>query len=209
MSKRVILWLLPFLLYLVFVAWYTDLGGPLKPTEITVYSEKMRENGASEERIAKIREFMQADTGRQFLMVNAIDMNEHPPDVPGAAPGESAQQLMNRYMEHMYPALLARASHPVLMGMAIFSNMDTVGVTGADDWTMGALVRYRSRRTLMDIVTNPAFTGSHEFKMAALDKTIAFPIEMKLYYSDPRLLLALFLLALTALVDLLFFRRSP
>ena len=66
MSKRVILWLLPILLYLAFVAWYTDLGGPLKPTEITAYSEKMRENGVSEQRMAKIREFMQAAAGAIF-----------------------------------------------------------------------------------------------------------------------------------------------
>lgn len=150
---------------------------------------------------------MEADTGRQFLMVNVIDMNEDPPDVPGAAPGDSAQQLMGRYMEHMYPALLLRASHPVMMGTAIFSNMDTVGITGADNWTMGALMRYRSRRTLMEIVTNPAFMGSHEFKMAALDKTIAYPIEMNLYYSDLRLLLGLLLLSVTAVLDILLFRR--
>jgi hypothetical protein len=208
MQKRTLLWLVPGLLYLLFVAWYTDLGGPLTADEIAGFTEKLRANGGSEERIARIREFMQADTGRQFLMVNVIDMNENPPDVPGAAPGESARQLMDRYMEHMYPALLQRACHPVLMGTAIFSNMDTVGVTGADNWTMGALMRYRSRRSMMEIVTNPAFMGSHEFKLAALDKTIAYPIEMNLYYSDLRLMLGLMLLAVTALLDILLFGRA-
>lgn len=207
MIRRALLWLVPLLVFLLFSAWYTDMAGPLKPDEIERFSKKLRENGGSEESIARIREFMEADTGRQFLMVNVIDMNEDPPDVPGAAPGESAQQLMGRYMEHMYPALLLRASHPVMMGTAIFSNMDTVGITGADNWTMGALMRYRSRRTLMEIVTNPAFMGSHEFKMAALDKTIAYPIEMNLYYSDLRLLLGLLLLSVTAVLDILLFRR--
>jgi hypothetical protein len=206
-KKRALLWLVPGLFYLLFVAWYTDLGGPLSADEIAGFTQKMRANGASEERIARIGEFLRADTGRQFLMVNVIDMNEDPPDVPGAAPGESAQQLMDRYMEHMYPALLRRACHPVLVGTAVFSNMDTVGVTGADNWTMGALMRYRSRRSLMEIVTNPAFMGSHEFKLAALDKTIAYPIEMNLYYSDLRLVLGLLLLSVTALLDILLFGR--
>ncbi len=208
MKKRALLWLIPGLFYLLFVAWYTDLGGPLSADEIAAFTQKMRDNGGSEERLASIRDFMQADTGRQFLMVNLIDINENPPDVPGAAPGESARQLMDRYMEHMYPALLQRACHPVLMGTAIFSNMDTLGVTGADNWTMGALMRYRSRRSMMDIVTNPAFMGSHEFKLAALEKTIAYPIEMNLYYSDLRLMLALILLAVTALLDILLFGRA-
>lgn len=207
MIRRALLWLVPLLVFLLFSAWYTDMAGPLKPDEIERFSKKLRENGGSEESIARNWKFMEADTGRQFLMVNVIDMNEDPPDVPGAAPGDSAQQLMGRYMEHMYPALLLRASHPVMMGTAIFSNMDTVGITGADNWTMGALMRYRSRRTLMEIVTNPAFMGSHEFKMAALDKTIAYPIEMNLYYSDLRLLLGLLLLSVTAVLDILLFRR--
>jgi len=207
-KKRSLLWLVPGLFYLLFVGWYTDLRGPLTADEIAVFSEKFRENGGSEERVARIREFMQADTGRQFLMVNVIAMNEDPPDVPGAAPGESARQLMDRYMQHMYPALLQRASHPVLIGTAIFSNMDTVGVSGADNWTMGALMRYRSRRSLMEIVTNPAFMGRHEFKLAALEKTIAYPIEMNLYYSDLRLMLGLVLLSVTAVLDILLFGRS-
>jgi hypothetical protein len=207
-KKRALLWFIPSLFYLLFVAWYTDLRGPLSADEIAAFTHKMRDNGGSEERLARIRDFMQADTGRQFLMVNLIDINENPPDVPGAAPGESARQLMDRYMEHMYPALLQRACHPVLMGTAIFSNMDTLGVTGADNWTMGALMRYRSRRSMMEIVTNPAFMGSHEFKLAALEKTIAYPIEMNLYYSDLRLMLGLILLAVTALLDILLFGRA-
>jgi hypothetical protein len=121
--------------------------------------------------------------------------------VAGAAPGETAEQLMARYMEHMIPALLSRASHPAFMGPAIFPSMDLVGIEGAENWDMGALFRYRSRRTFLEIVINPAFAGKHHFKTAALDKTIAYPIEPVLYLGDVRLLLGLVLLALTAVID--------
>ena len=86
--------------------------------------------------------------------------------------------------------------------------MDVVGIDGAEIWDRVVLLRYRSRRDLMDIVSNPAFTGKHEFKSAALDKTIAYPLENTLYLSDPRLLLALLLLALTALADSLIYSRG-
>jgi len=43
----------------------------------------------------------------------------------------------------------------------------------------------------MEIATNPAFHGSHEFKVAAMRKTIAFPIDPWFHLGDPRLLLAL------------------
>ncbi len=134
-------------------------------------------------------------------MVNNIDMNENPPDVEGARPGESASNLMARYMEHMFPALLARASHPILMGPAVYPTIDLSGIEGAEQWTGGALFRYRSRRAFLEIVTNPAFMGKHHFKTAALEKTIAYPIETDLYLGDPRLLLGLILLAVTALID--------
>ena len=64
---------------------------------------------------------------------------------------------------------------------------------GMHTWTQGAGVRYRSRRDLLEISTNPAFQGRHEFKIAAMQKTIAFPIDPWFQLGDPRLLLALFL----------------
>jgi hypothetical protein len=89
----------------------------------------------------------------------------------------------------------------VLIGSAVYPSMDVVGIEGAENWDQAALFRYKSRRAFLDIVTNPAFKGEHHFKTAALEKTIAFPIETNWYLSDPRLLLGLMLLALTALVD--------
>ncbi len=201
MSTRTKLWLVPALLYGIFVFWYTDFSGPLSDNEVDQFVATMKANGSEPETIAFIKKFARQDSGRQFLMVNNIDMNESPPNVEGAEPGESASKLMGRYMAHMIPALLARACHPVLMGSAVYPTMDLVGIEGAENWDQAALFRYRSRRALLEIVTNPAFNGKHHFKTAALDKTIAYPIETSLYLGDPRLLLGLIILALTALID--------
>ena len=201
MSMRLKIWLVPALLYVLFFAWYTDFGGPLSDDEVDHYVAAMENNGRPAELVAFMKAFAKQDTGRQFLMVNNIDMNENPPNVEGAEPGDSAADLMGRYMAHMIPALLARACHPVLIGSAVYPSMDLVGIEGAENWDQAALFRYKSRRALLEIVTNPAFNGKHQFKTAALEKTIAFPIETSLYLSDPRLLLALLLLALTALIE--------
>lgn len=201
MKARLTLWMVPAILYTAFTLWYTDFGGPLSEAEITQHVDAMRGNGMPEERIATIARFMREDTGRQFLMINALDLNPNPPDVPGAAPGESAEQLMARYMAHMFPALLTRASHPVLAGDAVFSAIDVSGIDNAEQWQSAAVIRYRSRRTMMTIVGDPAFMDAHPFKMASLAKTIAYPIEPQLYLGDPRLLLALLLVAITALLD--------
>ena len=52
-------------------------------------------------------------------------------------------------------------------------------------------MRYRSRRDMMEITVNPAFRGSHDFKIAAMAKTIAFPVDPWFQLGDPRLVLAL------------------
>ncbi len=96
-------------------------------------------------------------------------------------------------MEYMTPQLLKRACHPVLYGRAATQALDMFGVEGMEDWTVGAGMRYRSRRDMLEISSNPAFAGSHEFKIAAMEKTIAFPIDPWLQAGDPRLILGLIL----------------
>lgn len=208
MNKRLLLWLSPAILYALFVAWYTDFGGPLSDQEVDNFVAVLEKRGGNPETIAKIEGFLRNDSGRQFLMLNALDMNDNPPDVEGAEPGENADQLMARYMEHMIPELLKRASHPVILGDAVYTAIDVVGIENAEQWTGGAMFRYRSRRTFMEIVSHPAIAGKHEFKLAALDKTIAYPIETQIYFGDPRLLLGLLLLAVTALLDIALFRTQ-
>jgi hypothetical protein len=83
----------------------------------------------------------------------------------------------------------------------VYSAIDITGIEGAEQWTDAAVFRYRSRRSFMEIISDPEILGPHHFKLAALDKTIAYPIEPSLYLGDPRLLLGLILLALTALID--------
>ena len=201
MSPRMKLWLFPALLYAAFVFWYTDFRGPLSDAEVDHFIEVMTGNGANPEKIEFYARFLRQDTGRQFLMVNNLDMNENPPAVEGAPANANADTLMGLYMEHMIPELLKRACHPIIMGPAVYPAIDISGIEGAEQWTSAALFRYRSRRALMEIISNPAILGPHHFKLAALDKTIAYPIEPSLYLGDPRLLLGLILLALTALVD--------
>lgn len=208
MTARSKLWLISALIYSAFVFWYSDFGGPVTETEIQKWKQSMQANGTSPERIAYFEQFLQEDTGRQFLMLNAIDMNENPPNVEGAEPGESADQLMGRYMEHMFPELLGRASHPVIIGSAPFTAIDLVGIEGAESWDQGAFFRYRSRRDFMHIIANPVMLESHKFKLAALEKTIAYPIETSLNLGDLRLLFGLLILVLTALLDSFWLSRS-
>jgi hypothetical protein len=208
MRRRSLLWVAPGIAYLFFCFWYTDLSGPLTKAEIDGYTTALAQGGGAPDRIARIRRFLEADNGRQFIMVNMLDMATAPPAVRGAPSDATADDLMDRYMQHMYPELFRRACHPVFVGDAAFDALDIVGIDNAEHWSRTALMRYRSRRDMIEIATNPAFGGRHEFKLAALEKTIAYPVETVLYLSDPRVLLLVLLLAIVAVTDIACYGRA-
>ena len=208
------LWAGPLLAWLAFCFWYANTAGPLSAEEIERFAEQARQNGQAEAQIANLRRFMEQDDGDQFLMVNLLLLaGSDATGESGAASGpsapdeESSEALMARYMEHMLPAMLRRASHPALVGPAVFQAMDLAGIEGAEVWGSVGVVRYRSRRDIMEIALDPVFAGKHEFKVAALEKTIAVPMSPDLYLSDLRLLLLLVLLSLVGLADALWRRR--
>jgi hypothetical protein len=206
-------WLILGAVYIGFFFWYTDMGGKLSQEEIQIFIKKHEQNiindGVSPDseefqlRIDFLKKFMEEDNGKQFIMVNNIEMNKNPGDVVGANPGESADQLMSRYMEYMWPNLLKRASHPIFMSNAVYQSMDLVGIEGAETWDQAALMRYKSRRTMMEIVTNPNMMNRHDFKIAALQKTIAYPVEPFGFYSDMRVIFGM-LIAIVGLSIRLF-----
>ena len=207
-TKRLILWIIPTLIYGLFFVWYTDLGGPLTDEEINGFIAVIKERGTTTEDSAQWIQFFKHDSGRQFLMLNNIDMAEDPPDVEGAPTGATADELMGQYMEHMYVELFKRACHPVIYGHAVHQALDLCGIQNAEHWDAGALFRYRSRRSLMEIALHPDTRGRHQFKIAALEKTIAYPIETKLYLGDLRIILALLLFSLACGIDMISFRKK-
>ena len=80
------IWVSLLVIYAGFFLWYTDIGGRLDKEEIEFFLERLEENASvnsddSRTQLCRIKRFMEEDTGRQFLMVNNIDINENPEDV--------------------------------------------------------------------------------------------------------------------------------
>lgn len=203
-ARRMLRFGIPLIVYALFCVWYTDWRGPLRPAEIENFMREFvaAQPAATVQQQKSLRQFMQNDSGRQFIMVNNLELAKHPPAMPGFPANAGAEQLLAHYMEHMYAQLLRRACHPVIAGPAVHNAMDITGIEGAEHWTQGALMRYKSRRAFMEIVTQRATHERHAYKLAALTKTIAYPIEADLYLGDLRLLLGLLALAAAALPGL-------
>ncbi len=201
------IWASLIIIYGLFFAWYTDFGGKLTDEESQYLSDTFERNALKDVRVLEprtkelLQKFMEEDSGKQFIMVNVIDMSENPTFPDGTVSDESSDVLMNEYMEHMYVELLKRASHPVYFGNAVNGSMDIVGIENAEVWERAILVRYKSRRSFLEIVTHPDMNSKHKYKIAALEKTIAFPVENQFYLGDPRLLLGFILLIIGLLLS--------
>ena len=211
-------WLILGSVYIVFFFWYTDIEGALSQEEIQGFLNKHEQNIIDNRsspnleelqlRMDFLRRFMEEDSGRQFIMVNNIEMDSDPGDVPGANSGESADELLSRYMEHMWTNLLKRASHPIFGGNAIWQSMDLVGIEGAETWDQIALMRYKSRRAFMEIVTHPNMMDRHDFKVAAMQKTIAYPVEPFAYFSDLRIILGMLMVIIGLSIQLILISKK-
>jgi len=197
MRRSLVLWSLLAALYLGFRLWYDGGGGPLTPAEVERYVASLEGRGSEPTRVEALREFLADDTGSEFVMANFIDYQDRP----------EARADMDRYMAHMYPALFRRACHPVVAGPVVGRALDSWGIADAERWSMVGLVRYRSRRDMIEIATDPAFGDAHRFKTAAMTKTIAIPTEPFLQLGSPRWLVGLGLVTAGALLQLAL-RRS-
>jgi len=200
-------WIVLVLGWLAFTGWYTSWGGPLDADEIDAYVATLRARGEPGRELDILRTFLESDTGDDLVMVNVIEFDPTPEPVAGSPVEGDGRAVLEGYMAYMWPALLSRASHPIVGGQAAAGAVEQWGLEASAAWSMAGLMRYRSRRDLMEIVTDPAFAGAHVFKSAAMTKTLAFPIDPWFQLGDPRLVLALVLLVLGQGVDRLLGQR--
>lgn len=208
MNKRKTLWITPVVIWGCFTFWYTDFGGPLTDEEIDSGLAVLEAQGWDTDAGGKVEQFLRDDTGRQFVMVNNIDLNETPPPMQGFGESANAQDYLDHYMEHMYVQLLKRACHPVFFGSVVGPALDVEGIEGVDEWNSTGLIRYRSRRSFLEIILHPDMRARHDFKMAAMTKTIAYPVEPAINFGDLRIQLFLLLAMMTAFADILLFGRK-
>ncbi len=97
-------WISILVIYSSFFIWYTDLGGKLNNDEIQSFLGQLEENALKDSRPldesmqAGLKVFMEQDSGKQFIMVNNLDMSENPTFSDGSLSEQSADDLMNQYM---------------------------------------------------------------------------------------------------------------
>jgi hypothetical protein len=97
------------------------------------------------------------------------------------------------------PEVLKRGGHPAFAAPAAGDYVEHWGVEADPGWTFSGIIRYRSRRDMMILATDPRFDDAHAYKIAAIANTLAFPVAPTLVFIGPRVWIGLGLALLAAL----------
>jgi len=204
MKSQVRVWVALGLLYAVLLAWHQPLRGPLTEQEVRAafgeHFSQIRE--AEDARAEALIDFFLTDDGRPFYMVNLNAL----PEGEGPEDASRIRDAARDYAAFMAPRLLSRASYPVLSTDPFTSLNNSIG-TDLGQIDRVVVVRYRSRRDFLSIVTTPAFREAVEHKYASLAGWYSAPAPVGSVISLPQIALAA-LMVIGLLVSLLDRYRS-
>ncbi|PSV51048.1 hypothetical protein [Photobacterium sp. GB-1] len=112
--------------------------------------------------------FARTDNGKAFYMLNLIKDKK---DLESKDMG-ALESIDRNYAKVVFPLLFKHGCHPVLVSkpLTTFSQPAT-----EEEWDAIFIIRYRSRRDLYKIVTNPEFQKAWEFKLASIQNTTVIP----------------------------------
>ena len=197
MSVALLIWSSAALTYALFWYWYVGFGHQIRPEEIDGYMHRIVAGAFPADQLPKLRQFLETDTGREFVMVNNLQLRKDD------GRGESPAALLKKYQKPFLAAVLRRGGHPLFVGRAVADNLEHWGLgEDARQWSAAGLIRYRSRRDMLECVLLPQFQDNHPYKEQAIAKTFAYPTEVMLAPGSPRWLVGLALVAVAALTQL-------
>ena len=205
MNKPIVLiWGSALVIFLLFSAWHENWRGPLDDDEIARFMTRIEANETLDDAQRKILlDFMKADTGKEFLMVNLLAYQQGDIVNPETGTPSTAPALLNIYYRPFIGKLFRSAGYPVITGAAVGGYLDAWNVEANPGWSGSGLIRYRSRRDMLEAVTDPSFDDGHVYKQAALAATLAVPIEKNVgFFLSPRIWVAMMLALLAALTHL-------
>jgi len=199
-----VIWAGALALYLGFRLWYDGWRPPLTATEIEGFIPRLPQSAlANAAEVATLREFLARDDGREFAMLNLVRIAPQPVAHPETGELTPAMDLLSVYTREFVRALARKGGHPAIAARVIGGYLDSWNVGEDPGWTIVGYMRYRSRRDMLELVTDPRFANAHAFKIAATAVTMSFPTAPRiLLFVSPRVWVGLVLALVAALVHL-------
>lgn len=200
------IWILVPVLYGLFTLWYFNWGGPIRSEEVDKFLKFFSAIEGSKYTDAEVfRKFLEEDDGKEFVMANFVRLRSG--DVAHPVSGEmmTSETLIRGYLKPFVKALLRRGGHPVYQARKKGGYIDSWNGECDSGYGVIAMMRYRSRRDLVELIMDPRFAGSHIYKLAAIEKTFSFPTQIMFStYMRPEKSVFLLLLLLASVAQNIF-----
>ena len=180
----IVIWIIALSLYALFWLWYCGVKGRLSKHEVEIFISSFEAKGLSESALLNIREFLEQDDGREFFMVNLLEIK---------SPKRESQKLLMGYFKKFMSGMIPRGGHPLFLAQAAAKNIENLNCEHADDWSSVGIIRYRSRRDFAQIVLKTFGSEHLSDKLLSLKKTLAFPSTTTLFFGSPKIIIALVL----------------
>jgi hypothetical protein len=153
--------------------------------------------------MASLRAFLAGDDGREFAMLNLVKLAPEPVPHPVTGRVTPPMELLETYSRDFFRALVRKAGHPAIVARPTGGYLDSWNVPDDPGWSIVGYVRYRSRRDMLEVVTDPRFANAHRFKIAATAATMSFPTSPRmLLFPSPRVWVGLVIALAAALLHL-------
>ena len=186
-------------LYALFAVWYFNWQGPLGVEEIDrLMLDFDKLEGSKHTDAITFRKFLEEDDGGEFVMLNLVQMKTGEVAHPLTGEIMSASDLVAEYFGPFAVSLFKRGGHPVFQARTVGGNIDSWNAEQNMGFGVTAMMRYKSRRDIVELILDPAFADAHIYKLAAIERTISYPTHfmMSIVLQPPTaVLVALILLA--------------
>ena len=194
MTNERILLLVLSVSYVFFLAWYDGWWmSALTQPEVDAYLVNLREDSDFGEVEEQIRQLGITDDGAEMFMIN---LNIYKGEV-GEDP--AANEDYQAYGRGVLPLLLSRASHPIYSSQGIQTLMSP---RYEEHWQEVILVRYRSRRDFISMITSDAYQEVLPHRTAGIKYDEFFPTRAVFNVASPRFIILFVLTAIYALATL-------
>jgi len=199
------LWVVVALVYGLFLVWYYNWSGPIRESQIDDFMKTFVDSkGSSNTDPDVIREFLRRDDGKEFVMQNFIKLQIGQLQDPVTGEQSSARKLLSKYTGPFTKALFRRGGHPVFMAQKVGGYIDSWEAYPDQQWDVTSMMRYKCRRDLIELASSSKFDEIHVFKISAIEKTISYPVQLRVsFFMRPGFYVPVFLVFMAILVDYL------
>ncbi len=206
MTPQFIIWGTALIIYACFWLWYVGIRKPLSQEEVNKYINKLEKfESYQDQDLSGVRAFLENDTGKSFVMVNSIVLKKTPDRVSGVKEGDTSLKTLINYHKPFMKMMIKRGGIGIFQGRVAGASFDVINMENADFWQISGINRFRSRRDFMEILTTPTFHEKHELKFAALEKSIAYPVDPWFQLGGLTIVVALVLALVAALLHIFLF----